>query len=598
MKIRGHCIFTRFSLSALLLALFVLQPVAIIKAQAPKRAVLTNDQRIRQILSRLTFGARPGDVERVRKIGIRAFIEQQLDPGNIDDSAVDKQIGRLRTMSLSTPALLDQYITPKPTPVPVPAAPPDTAPKSFPQNPEVMGIDKTVTPAPTATPVPTPAPKPTPQPNRPQQIVTELQRAKMLRAVYSERQLNEVVVDFWENHFNIFVNKNANRWLMTSFDRESVRPFVLGRFRDLLGSVARSPAMLYYLDNWQSSIVRHYPATKDKPARQTGGINENYARELMELHTMGVNGGYTQKDVQEVARCFTGWTVRKPDTEGTFLYDPAMHDNGEKIVLGQKIPAGGGAGDVERVLDILAKHPSTARFIAKKLAVRFLGDNPPAAAIEQAARVFTRTDGSIRDTLRSIITSPYFFSPALYQSKIRSPFEFTVAALRITGARTDANRPLLDWLSRMGQPLFSYRTPEGYSETGDEWLSNNGLLSRLNFTVALASNQIKGTSIDQKALLAGVDLNKPADVAARILQVMLMNDAAPKTKRVLYKMAADASSKLRMENATAKLVPASTNSPPDSPADTQLRPGVQSTPTAHVTELMILALGTPEFQRK
>src|SRR2546421_2170693 len=201
------------------------------------------------------------------------------------------------------------------------------------------------------------APKPTPPPKNPYMVITDLQRAKLLRAVYSERQLYEVMVDFWENHFSIFANKDDDRYLLTSFDRETIRPFVMGRFRDLLGATAHSPAMLYYLDNWRSSVPRPYPAKGDKPAGVDGGLNENYARELMELHTMGVDGGYTQKDVQEVARCFTGWTIQKPNEQGLFLYRPGLHDNGDKIVLGHKILPGGGIGDGERVLDILATHP-------------------------------------------------------------------------------------------------------------------------------------------------------------------------------------------------------------------------------------------------
>ena len=210
--------------------------------------------------------------------------------------------------------------------------------------------------------------------------------------------------------------------------------------------------MLFYLDNWQSSVVREYPATKERPARKSGGINENYARELMELHTLGVDGGYSQKDVQEVARCFTGWSIRKPNEEGTFYFNPSIHDNGEKTVLGVKIAAGGGIADGERVLDILAKSPSTARYIATKMARKFLGDGPSPAVVSKAAKVFLATDGSIRETLRSIITSPVFFTTASYKTKVKSPFEFVASALRVTNAETDANRRSLigyrKWVSR------------------------------------------------------------------------------------------------------------------------------------------------------
>src|SRR6266513_676045 len=255
---------------------------------------------------------------------------------------------------------------------------------------------------------PAASPRPAPPPKNPQMVVTELQRAALLRAVYSERQLYELMVGFWENHFSIFANKDDDRYLLTSYDRDTIRPFAMGRFRDLLGATAHSPAMLFYLDNWRSSVPRPYPAKGDKPA--------------------GVDGGYTQKDVQEVARCFSGWTIQKPNEQGLFLYRPGLHDDGEKIVLGHKILPGGGIADGERVLDILATHPSTARFIATKLARRFISDDPPQSVIDRAAAVFIKTDGSILETLRAIITSSEFFGA--YRAKVRSPFEYVAAAMR------------------------------------------------------------------------------------------------------------------------------------------------------------------------
>src|SRR5207237_7219294 len=240
------------------------------------------------------------------------------------------------------------------------------------------------------------------------------------------------------------------------------RPFVMGRFRDLLGATAHSPAMLYYLDNWRSSVPRPYPAKDGKPAGVDGGLNENYARELMELHTLGVDGGYTQKDVQEVARCFTGWTIQKPNEEGLFLYRPGLHDKGDKVVLGRKISAGGLANG-ERVLDVIATHPATARFIATKLARRFISDDPPQSVIDRAAAVFLKTDGSIRETLRAIVTSPEFFSPAAYRAKTRSPLEYVAASMRALNAETDGDRPVLDLIGSIGQPLFGRIPPDGYS---------------------------------------------------------------------------------------------------------------------------------------
>ncbi len=596
----------RFGLSLFLLSLFIVEPVAAnsFAADVNRKTVLSGDQRVRQILSRVTFGARPADFERVKQMGVKAYIEEQLSPDSIDDSALDKRLEKLPTLMLPTPVLAEQYNPPKPkiTPMPTPTAAPSpsptpivapslTNPNETAVNADAMKTVENMKPANSAAPktAPTPAPK------NPQQVVTELQRAKLLRAVYSERQLNEVLVDFWENHFSIYAQKDADRWMMTSFDRDSIRPNIWGRFRDLLGATAHSPAMLFYLDNWQSSVVRKYPATKDKPARQTGGINENYARELMELHTLGVNGGYTQKDVQEVARCFTGWTIRKPNEEGLFYFNPQAHDNGEKIVLGQRIAAGGGIGDAERVLDILAANPATARFISTKLAQRFLGDNPPQTIVNQAAQVFLKTDGSIRETVRSIITSPAFLSPAMYQTKFKSPFEFVAASLRITEAETDANRPVLDWISRMGQPLFSHVTPDGFPEKSDEWLSTGSLLTRLNFAAALAQNKIKGTNINQKQFLANADFNDPSAVNAALIKTILRDEVSQKSKTAFDKIAAEAASRVNSEKPIEQnaAVPANQNINVSTNAAK-----IDGKPPEYVAELITLMLGSPEFQRK
>jgi uncharacterized protein (DUF1800 family) len=521
------------------------------------RPVLSREQKVEHALARLTFGARPGDAERVAKIGVDAFINEQLDPYSIDDSALDKKLEKLPTLYLSTPILAEQYNPPKPSPTPMASPTPADA-------------------TPTPVPSPTATPKPTPTPKNPQMVINELQRAKLLRAVYSNRQLYELVVDFWENHFSIYGNKDATRWTMTAFDRDAVRPYAMGRFRDLLGATAKSPAMLYYLDNWQSSLLREYPATKDKPARKTGGINENYARELLELHTMGVDGGYSQKDVQEVARCFTGWSIRKPNEEGLFVYNPGNHDNGEKTVLGVKIPAGGGIADGERVLDILAKHPKTARFIATKLARRFLGDNPPQIVVERAAKAFLASEGSITETLRSILTSPQFFAVSTYRNKVKSPFEFVVSALRATGAETDGQRPVLDWVARMGQPVYGRLTPDGYPDMSAEWLSNNDLLARFNFSSALGLGGIKGTSVNS---LSFGDLDSPTKRTAAARQI-LGEGVSAKTLAGLQA--------LKIETAApATIIPAAAK-----------RDDGTSARKALGGQIVALLLGSPEFQRK
>jgi uncharacterized protein (DUF1800 family) len=432
--------------------------------------------------------------------------------------------------------------------------------------------------------------KPTPPPKNPQMVVTELQRAALLRAVYSERQLYEVMVDFWENHFSIFASKDADRYLLTSFDRDTIRPFAFGRFRDLLGATAHSPAMLFYLDNWRSSVARPYPATKDKPAGVDGGLNENYARELMELHTMGVDGGYTQKDVQEVARCFSGWTIQKPNEEGLFLYRPGLHDKGEKIVLGHKILAGGGIADGERVLDLLATHPSTARFIATKLARRFISDDPPQAVIDRAAEVFLKTDGSIRETLRAIITAPEFFSPLAYRAKIRSPFEYVVAAMRALNAETDADAAVPGWIARMGQPLFGRITPDGYPDRAEQWLSAGAMLARFNFANALATNGIKGTRIDPARWLGNANLDDPRAIADSLTSLLLAGDVSPQTREAMDKIARR--DPVKTGELSSELKGVNYSGPP----------ATQKTTTSalppYLAQLITMVIGSPEFQRR
>ncbi len=554
---------------------------------------LSKDQRIVQAISRLTFGSRPGDVERIQKMGVDAFIEGQINPDSIDDTVMLKRLEKLPTLNLTSVSLSEQYNPPKRTPTPVPTLSPtkiaDGKPmmNAAPTPEKQMATVADTTVAIVTKPLPTPTPKPLPTPKNPGQVVTELQRAKLLRAVYSERQLYEVMVDFWENHFSIYANKDADRLLMTSFDRDSIRPFSMGRFRDLLGATAHSPAMLFYLDNWQSSLLREYPATKDKPARKSGGINENYARELMELHTLGVDGGYTQKDVQEVARCFTGWTIRKPNEEGTFVFNPSAHDNGEKLVMGTRIAPAGGIADGERVLDILAKSPATAKFIATKMARRLLGDNPSQASIDRAAKAFLASDGSITETLRSIITSPAFFNANAYQTKVKSPFEYVASALRATGAQTDANRPILDWIARMGQPTYGRVTPDGYPDFSREWLSNNDLLSRLNFANALAMNTIKGTTIDTGKLV--VNTSDPSKAATELIQGILMGQVSDKTRATLEKLAAAAFKTVPQNVSPIPVVAAKWATGAAKP---------QNSPNSSSSQLVALALGSPEFQRK
>src|SRR6201988_2642250 len=519
-----------------------------------KSRVQSNDRKIAHVLTRLTFGAKPGDFEQVKAIGIEKFVAQQLDFETVPDTTLADRLRKLPTLSLSTPDLIEQYTPPKPSPSPSPS--PASSPNMSPmdQNPVAMplagqvvaqnpGMQET---KPEVKKEPQPAAKP-PVKNQ-QLIVTELQRAALLRAVYSERQLFEVMVKFWENHFRVFASKDADRFFMTEFDRDAIRPFALGNFRDLLGATARSSAMLFYLDNWQSGVPRQYPATKDRPARTSGGINENYARELMELHTLGVDGGYTQKDVQEVARCFTGGTIFQPRgggaavngmmgheaarrTAGTFFFNARAHDDGEKTVLGQNIPEGGGFKDGLKVLDILAHHPATAKFIATKLVRHFVSDTPPPALVDRVAAAFTKSDGDIRETLKAIFFANEFNSPEAYRAKIKRPFELVVSAIRTLGADTNGGPATHQWIARMGEPLYGFQTPNGYSDAAESWVNTGGLLERMNFGLALAGNRIQGTRVD----LAKLNAPEKSKLIDGSLKMIVAGDISAATRETLLK---------------------------------------------------------------
>jgi uncharacterized protein (DUF1800 family) len=341
-------------------------------------------------------------------------------------------------------------------------------------------------------------------------------QGKLLREIGSDRQLEEVLTDFWFNHFNVFVGKGQVRQYLTEYERDVIRPHVLGNFRDLLGATAHSPAMLFYLDNWQSStpnapslltpeMQRRLNSPRVTPSQKQQlmsrleqakkqapkGLNENYARELMELHTLGVDGGYTQKDVQEVARAFTGWTIDRPQQGGGFMFRPQMHDTGEKTILGVSFKAGGGQDEGERVLDILAKNPSTAHHIAYELSQRFVADEPPASLVDRAAKRFLDTKGDLREVVRTIVTSPEFFADEAYRAKVKTPLEFVVSAVRATGATVVNAQPLVAQLRNLGMPLYGCVPPTGYSMTADAWVNTGSLLSRMNFALQLVSGQMQ-----------------------------------------------------------------------------------------------------------
>src|SRR5689334_6451734 len=530
------------SLVALLATTFAAVAGQSMKASStPKGSKLSEEQRILHVLNRLGFGARPGDVERVKAIGLDKYIELQLNPNKIDDSASEARLQNLDALRMTTAELYEKYPQPGQLlqqlqrrgqlPADLAAARDNRVKGGANATPNQPKTGDAATGEMQGPPANTTNANPNPNANandtnpmnnaeyrravyeyfkennlRPPQFMTgELQMSRILRAVYSERQLQEVLVDFWTNHFNVFAGKGADRWLLVSYDRDTIRPNTLGKFSDLLRATAESPAMLFYLDNAQS-VSPNAPQQQPRPLgplanlrmsnnpqqqrpqqqQQRRGINENYARELMELHTLGVDGGYTQKDVQEVARCFTGWTIFQPRggaaaanammgeagrrNAGTFFFNARVHDDGEKTVLGHKIPAGGGIKDGLMVLDILAHHPSTAKFVATKLVRHFVSDTPPPGLVDRVAATFTKSDGDIRETLKAIFFSKEFNSAEAYRVKIKRPFELVISAIRSLGADTNGGPGTHQWIARMGEPLYGFQTPNGYSDAAENWV--------------------------------------------------------------------------------------------------------------------------------
>jgi len=445
-------------------------------------ASLNQEQKVVHFLNRTSFGPTLADAERAARIGLNAYLDEQLAPERIPDGAVEEKIAGLKTMRLNSRELFDLY-----------------PPAKVAQERGAMAGAM----------------------NAPRFIIYELQQARVLRAVYSQRQLYELMVDFWSNHFNIFAAKGADRWLTTSYDRDTIRPHALGKFRDLLLATARSPAMLFYLDNWLSVSP---DAGMRMPANaRRRGLNENYGRELMELHTLGVDGGYGQQDVREVARCFTGWTIVRPRGDAEYQFEPRLHDAGAKTVLGTHIPAGGGVEDGIKVIDLLARHPVTAKFIAGKLVRRFVADEPPAALVNRVADTFRRTDGDIRAVLHAIIDAPEFYSGDVYQAKVKKPIEFVASALRASRAETTITPQLLRYLARMGEPLFLAQPPTGFPDAGSSWVSADMLLTRMNFAADLIANRLAGSRVDPSVLRDTPNL----------IRLVAPNGLSPTTKTVL-----------------------------------------------------------------
>ncbi len=597
----------RPTLSALCLASLLLpasgvaqppRPVASAPVAVAEREQ-TADQQVHHVLNRLAFGPRPGDVERVRRMGVDAWIAAQLSPERLADDSVTRFLAHFTTLGMSGGQLLAAYPPPGQQLARLAAER---------RREGATGMDAGIQPVSAADTA------------RLQQaaresytFVAELNAARVARAVASERQLQEVLVDFWSNHFSVFVGKDRTRYFLPEYDAQVIRPHAMGRFRDLLGAVAKSPAMLSYLDNWQSVADSGRPtlapprrlgpiaqrrlaeAARQNPQLQQAltrrrGLNENYARELMELHTLGVDGGYTQQDVVEVARALTGWTLLPAANGGRFTFRPEWHDAGEKVILGTRFPAGRGVEEGERVLDLLARHPSTARFIARKLAVRFVSDTPPATLVERAAATFTRTDGDIREVVRTIVTSPEFFATAAYRAKVKSPFELVVSTLRAMDAPMDATPRTALLLARLGQPLYGHQAPNGWPETGDAWMNTGAILNRINFGLAAAGGRVPGIRLGQWPAtreLAPLPREQQVD---GVIRALLGGAASSDTRQVLL-------------TGTNPLLEARQG--PDSAAvgmgGAMRGGGAGFGPAPRVAgfaQIVGLALGAPEFQRR
>jgi uncharacterized protein (DUF1800 family) len=527
---------------------------------------LTADQQVYETLTRLSFGPRPGDVARVRSMGVDRWIESQLYPDRIDDRATEQFVDAHFPVSAESPSDLEEAF---PRPEKAPQRLDSVMTQQERGSAALHPTDQSSSAAGAAS---------TRRGAAPRQITVELQSAKVARAVMSDRQLQEVMVDFWENHFNIFAGKGGpEQYLLPDYDRTAIRPYALGKFRDLLGAVAKSPAMLFYLDNWESVADSGQPTLGQfngrrpfRAGRKARGLNENYGRELLELHTLGVDGGYTQQDVIEVARALTGWSIAGPrqPNPGTFMFRPDVHDAGEKHVLGHTIPAGGGIQDGEMVLDIVARHPSTARFIARKLCIRFVSDSPPPALVDRAAATFAKTDGDIREVVRTIVTSPEFFSRAAYRSKVKTPFEVVVSALRALDASPDSTPRSAQVVARLGEPLYGHQAPNGYAETGESWMNTGAILARINFGLMIAADRVPGASLEHWPLAAQLESAPREAQVDGVVTALLDGDASPDTHKILL-------------NGTNPMMTQAAESSP-----------------AGLAQIVGLALGAPEFQRR
>ena len=561
---------------------------------------LTEDEAILHALDRLAYGPRPGDVDRIRKIGLEKWIDQQLNYNSIDDSALDAKLEQFKTLKMSSEQLLNKYPPPNQT-AKRQGLTPEEVRQQYQQEMQdkrqemrQQGIDPSMIQYETMP--------------GPQRIQAELDLATIDRAIYSNRQLYEVMSNFWFNHFNVNVTKGADRWLLTDYVERTIRPNAMGKFENLLDATAKSPAMLFYLDNWLSADPiafqhmqqelalrrqrfqglfmgmempppRQFPQAgrfpngqpQGPPQKQERGLNENYGREVMELHTVGVNGGYTQADVIQMADCLTGWTIRAPRKDPQFFFDDRIHDRSPKVVMGRTFNYGGMKDGLE-ALHMLATSDATAHHISFQLAQHFVSDNPPESLVNRMAQTFLSSDGDTRAVLKTMIYSPEFWSRDAYRAKVKTPFEVAVSAARALDAQTTISPQLVQWVGRMGEPLYQCEPPTGYADTADVWVNAGALLNRLNFALTLATNHMPGVQTDLAGLFGQDADSDPSLVLSRALGDFLGGQVSAQTRDTLEKHL----------------------------SDPQILQARLDDPVKHVNEGLIagLVLGAPEFQRR
>src|SRR5881296_2834277 len=477
-------------------------------AQSP---ILTPRDSALHALNRLAYGPRPGEVDRVAAAGVMQWIDRQLSPSKIDDHALAERERAFDILDYDRGDLAKLYLD---------------AERERRERKRAAGADSAE------------RPDQNPVAQRERRLGGEFADLAVVRAALSERQLYEVMVDFWTNHFNVYFAKGADRFLTPDYIEHTIRPHAMGRFADLLIATAQSPAMLFYLDNWESVAPGASPPFPLSARRRGGqgvrpvpkGINENYARELLELHTLGVDGGYTQQDVIDVARIFTGWSIERPQQGGDFEFHDWAHDRGEKLVLGVRFEGGHDMDEGIRLLKLLANHPATMHHVSRKLCQRFVNDDPPDGCVDDAVAAWKRSSGDMREVLRAIFHGPDFWAAENMRAKVKTPLEFVVSAARAVAAEPDTSPRLAQVVARLGEPLYLHVAPDGYPELEAAWVNSGALLDRMNAAVALASGKLPGVTVVLDSIVSAGDADQLIGV---VNEKILGGTMSENTKQVL-----------------------------------------------------------------